>query len=143
MKTNEQIKLSKNEKIWVLLCKGWIMKKYPINKSQTFLEYIEPYFSEVYGWTAEDFKHDFQRCVFNVLFDIFMKIRENYQNDSDLKDIISSGCYSYLGNDSEEPIQRVIQKIKGEIACNAVRYTDGSLRYDLDEYLELFINTDN
>lgn len=138
----ETIQLNKSEKIWILLCKGWIMKEYPINKAQTFLDYIKPYFSDVYGWSADDCEDDFQRCIFNVLFEILMKIRYSDRNNADLKDIISSACFPLLGNDSENPICRIIQAVKSEIACNTVQNRDGSKRYDLSDCMNLFIVKD-
>jgi hypothetical protein len=134
------IELSSNEKIWILLCKGWIMKKYPISKKhKTFVDYIKPYFAEVYGWTAEDFEEDFKRCIFNVLFDIFMKVREDFQHDSDIKEIISIGCFKSLSYDDEDSMLRVIRKIRGEIAVSRVTNEDGTKRYDVKTEMDLFI----
>jgi YesN/AraC family two-component response regulator len=136
------IELTKNEKIWILLCKGWIMKKYPIKDKEykSFMDYIQPYFDEVYGWSAKEFEQDFQRCIFNALFDIFMKIREGCQNNSDIKEIILTGCFKCLWNDDKNALLRIIRKIRSEIAIASVMDNDGTARFDLSTEMGLFIN---
>jgi len=145
----EIINLSKNEAIWILLCKGWVLKKYPvvnengvtIDKSISFIDYIKPYFAEVYGWTADDFEEDFLRCVFNVLFDIFMKIRMDENNNSDLKDIISRTAIKMYFDSEENPTVRCILAIKSKIAITLVINENKTKRFDLDKAMDLFITT--
>ena len=145
----EIINLSKNEAIWILLCKGWILKKYPvvnenglaINKSISFLNYIKPYFAEVYSWTADDFEEDFLRCIFNVLFDIFMKIRMDENNNSDLKDIISRTAIKTYVDNEENPIIRCILAIKSKIAITLVINENKTKRFYLDQAMGLFVTT--
>jgi hypothetical protein len=131
----ETINISKHEAIWILLCKGWVFKKYPIKNDMTFMNYIRPYFEEVYGWSADDYENDFLRCVFTVLFDIFMKIRINENNNSDLKRIISKIVFET--NNNEKVSTRSILAIRSEISMTQV-IMNNIKRFDLDQATDLF-----
>jgi len=140
------IQLSRNEKIWIMLCKGWTLKKYSskkYTKGKNFIDYIRPHFTEVYGWSADQFDRDFKNVVWNVLFELYMKVRSERTNDADLKEIVLAGAGMLSWDDEKDAVIRIISKVRSEITVCAVNNQDGSKRFDLEEVMPLFVQTNN
>jgi len=127
------IKLSTSEKQWIKLCKGHYDEKYKIEDINN-LERLKPMYKELYQYDPNENPRDFQGCMFNVLFNIYMKIADDRSGDNMmLKEIISASFeQSRFDKEASTPIERVIRKLVSQIRFNTVINMDGENRYDLD-----------
>ncbi len=126
------IELSKNEKRWIRLCKGHYDAKYGIDRSNN-LELLKPMYKELYMYDPEESPNCFQECMFNVLFNIYMKIADDQSGDNMmLKEIISASFKpSMFDKEPSTPIERVIRKIVSDIRFSSVLNKEGEPRYSL------------
>jgi hypothetical protein len=130
------IQLDQNEKQWILLCKGQLQEKYPFKGK--WHEALKPLFIEIYGWNPDEDNnyHDYLRCIFNKLLDIYMKIKDRWVDENgQLKEVFFASFYKGVSNDAEIPIERAIYHLCGLIQCTMVVNPDGSKRFDLIDAL--------
>ena len=61
--------------------------------------------------------------IFNRLFDVFMKIRENSgsMNNRDIEMIFFSSFEKNFVREQEEPVERAIAELYGQIQCTTVK----------------------
>jgi hypothetical protein len=125
------IKLTKYQKIWILICKGHLLQKYPPKGLWT--ETFKKYFFEVYGWDPEEYYNDYLICMFNVLLEIHHLIEDNQSGDSlyQIKEIFSAAFNKSLHRDQNLPIERSIAALAGLIQNTRVINNNGSKRFDL------------
>lgn len=115
-----KINLSKEEVKWIKLCKGHYDEKYSFPDKTSRIEKLKPLYEEIYGWSPYDHYYDFLSCMFDILFNIYMKIRNDGSGtDRELKEIIGAS-FSHFPYDYELPIERVIAKLCSVIAFNIV-----------------------
>ena len=72
-----------------------------------------------------------------------MKVRAERANDVDLKEIVLAGAGMLSWDDEKDAVIRIISKVRSEIAVCAVKNQDGSKRFDLEEVMPLFVQTNN
>lgn len=106
--------------------------KVKYGEHDTWIETLKPMFTEVYGWTAEDFYDDFLDCIFNKLFDIYFKIKLDQSGSNiQLKEIIKAGIRDKYDRDSKlTPMERIIGELCSQIRMNLV-IDNGIIRYYL------------
>jgi len=129
------IQLDKYEQQLILLCKGHLKNKYPYTGE--WHNTLKPLFIEIYGWNPDEDKnyHDYLRCIFNKLLDIFLKVDlEHWSSENGkLKEIFGSIFYKGISNDSELPIERGIQSLCSFIQNCKVIDKDHNKLYELDK----------
>lgn len=126
------ITLDRNEKKWILLCKGQLREKYPFKGY--WHETLKPLFTEIYGWNPDEDNnyHDYLNCIFSKLLDTYLKIKDDWSDENaQIKEIFGAAFYKGISCDEELPIERALHKICGLIQCNAIINPDGSKRYEL------------
>lgn len=122
------IALTEQDVRWIKLIKGHYKDKYPY-KGNEWTDFLKPMFNEVYGWTAEEFYQDFLRCMFNRLFEIFLKIKDDKSGyNRQLTDIFSAAFYKSISREQELPIERAISQLCAEIQYTTV-IEDGVHRF--------------
>lgn len=128
--SSNPIYLSKEEKRWIKLIKGHYHKIYRTN-AKNWIETLQVIFEEIYGWSPKEHYADFLDCIFQKLFEIYMKIRDDKSgHNMQLKEIIRASFQQSFRRDYKEPIERVIAELCGQIQCNTV-IEGGFARYDL------------
>lgn len=133
-----QIKLTKYDKMWIKLMKNHYVgdPKYHVNAS-SWIETLKPMFREIYAYEPDDHMSSFRRCMAMRLFKLWYKIDPRmHQDNMDWKcdilyDVASKGFYRTISRDYEEPIDRFIAELCGQIQCVTV-LEDGVKRFDLD-----------
>lgn len=126
----KEIKLSKYEKTWILLCKGQLQDKYPFKGEWT--ETLKAPFEDIYGYSPEEHYDDYLRCMFNKLLDIHMKIKDDKSGtDRELKEVFYASFGKWLHISQDKPIERAIAALCGLIQCTTYM-EDGVKRYDLE-----------
>jgi hypothetical protein len=89
-------------------------------------------FNEIYDWTADENYDDFLDCMFQNLFNIYMKIQYDMSGHNvHLKEIIGAAFHKSVSRNYERPIERCIAELCGRIQCNLV-IKDGIPRYHLE-----------
>jgi len=126
----KMIELSEVEKTIILYCKGHLRDEYPSRSEWT--ESFKPLFKKIYGWDADEFYNDYLYCLFQKLFNIYMKIRDwkgtpNY----DIIEIFGASFSQTFIRTQELPIERAIAQLCGQISCVTV-VENGVERFDLN-----------
>ena len=126
------IELSKYDVKWIKLMKFHYEDKYPMKGG--WIETMKPMFNEIYAWDADEHYNDYLDCIFQKLFDLYLKIQlDQSGNNVHLKSIITASFnQSILTGDYKKPIERVICKLCSEITCNTV-IEKGVFRYNINE----------
>jgi len=125
------IHIDDSEKRWIKFCKGHYHDQYNTN-AKNWIESMKPLFQEVYGWSPDEFYHDFLGCMFNKLLDIYLKIQLDQSGSNvHLKEIIGAGFEKTYRREYDLPIERVIAELCGQIQCNSVIVNEFE-RYNLD-----------
>jgi len=125
------IHLEPTEKRWIKLCKLHYEDKYPMTGS--WVNTLKPMFIEIYGWNPDEDNNyrDYLNCIFNKLFDIYLKIADDRSgNNNHLRSIFSAAFYKSISRMDELPIERSISELCGLIQCNTVRENEEQ-RYEL------------
>jgi hypothetical protein len=130
--TVNQIQLSDNDKKWIKLCKLHYADKYPSTGEWT--NTLKPLFIEIYGYNPDedDNYHDYLNCIFNKLFDVYNKIKEEGHSERELKELFEAAFYERFHINQELPIERTIARLCGLIQINTFRDKEGNERYNLD-----------
>lgn len=126
------IQLLPTEKQWIKLCKGHLKDKYPY--TGTWIDTLKPLFTEIYGWNPDEDKnyHDYLNCIFNRLFDIYLKIaKDDSGNNNQLRSIFSAAFYKSVSRMEALPIERAIVELCALIQFNQVILDNGEHRYEL------------
>ncbi len=115
------IGLTTNEKRWIKLCKGHYDAKYGITNGN-YLELLKPLYKELYMYDPEEHPKDFLMCMYNVLFDIYMKITDDRSREHImLKEIISASFEEpFYSKEISTPLERVVRKIVSQIRYTTV-----------------------
>lgn len=125
------IPLTYQEVRWIKLIKGHYKKEYP-NKGDEWTDLLKPMFNEVYGWTAEEFYHDFLACMFTKLMDIHLKIKDDQSGcNHQLFAIFNASFHKSLYREQEKPIERAISELCALIQ-NTIVIENGVYRFYLD-----------
>ena len=126
------IQLDKNEKQWILICKGQLKEKYPY--TGYWHNTLKPLWTEIYGWNPDEDNNyqDYLRGVFNVLLSIHLKIKdESASENAQLEELFSEVFEKRMSNDAELPIERGIHRLCGFIQGTRVIDKNGSTRFEL------------
>jgi len=124
--------LDKYEKQWILLIKGQLLEKYP--HTGKWVENLKPLFTEIYGWNPDEDNNynDYLRGMFNKLFDILLKIKEDWSGtNQQLKKVFYASFNKNMHRDDELPIERAISELCGLIQCTSVLDEKRNKRFDL------------
>lgn len=127
-----KIELNPNEVMWIRLLKGYSFDLYPFKES--WIETIKPLFTNVYGWNPDEDNnyHDYLDCLFNRLYDIYIKIEHPERINYSIKELFKISHYKSISIDNELPIERGIIKLIGLIQGVEILNIDGSKRFNID-----------
>ena len=125
-----EIELNANDVMWIKLFKGYSFDVYPFKES--WIETIKPLFTKLYGWNPNTDNYYFLNCMFNRLFDIYIKIEHPEIMNSSIKILFKCSHYKSISIDNELPIERAIIKLCGLIQGVEILNIDGSKRFNLD-----------
>lgn len=121
--------LSESEVKLIKLCKLHYRNDERFTNTRGWIETLKPMHNEIYGWDADEHYRDFLQCIFQKLFDIYLKIAYDQSgSNSQLKSIIGAGFEKTYIRDQELPIERVISELCGLIQNNQV------VRYGVNHY---------
>lgn len=130
---NKPIPLTYQEVRWIKLIKGHYKKEYPYIGDE-WTDLLKPMFNEVYGWTAEEFYHDFLACVFTKLMDIHLKIKDDQSGcNHQLYSIFSAAFHKSISREQELPIERAISEVCAHIQNTRV-IENGVHRFYLNDH---------
>ena len=108
------IDLTDNEKLWIKLLKFHYRDKYDYTGG--WLQIMKTPFEEIYGWSANVYYNDYLSCMFEKLFDIYLKIQYDCSgNNVHLKDIVKASFHKSITRDQESTIERVIVELCSKI----------------------------
>lgn len=131
------IELTKVEKTIIKFCKGFTVTFPGIDSSKpsplmnnkmgmqgaTWAEKFKPLFVQIYGWgpPEDDDYQDYLNCLFQKLFEIYLKI----QNDKSgtnlfLRNIFDAAFRKSISREEDLPIERAISALCGLIQMNEV-----------------------
>ena len=123
------IELSEAEKILIKFTKMHYKEIYPTRYG--WVEGLKPIHSEIYGWDADEHYRDFLRCMFQKLFDTYMKIRQDGSgHDWDIKKIFNAAFEQSPVRMDDLPIERAICELCGLLQSSVV-VENGVQRFDL------------
>lgn len=119
LKITKPIELTKYEVQWIKLIKCHYDDKWPMTGD--WVDNLKPLFREIYGYDPDDHPNDYKDCIFTKLFDIYLKIQDDQSgNNMELKEIIRASFAKSFRRPYNEPIDRVISELCGQIQCNTV-----------------------
>lgn len=126
------IELSEADKKLILACKGHNKKVFRNKKD--WVESLKVLFIEIYGWNPDydNNYNDYLRCIFNKLLEIYLKIKENFDNNRELQDLFINVFSKQFDNEAELPIERGINKLCSLISFTTVINNDGTKRFNLE-----------
>ena len=133
------IKLTKTDKMWIKLMKNHYVdnEKYHVNAS-SWIDTLKPMFEEIYGYDPDKHIKDFRYCMSRRLFKLWYKIDPRmHQDNIDFKCDILMQVHAVsfrrsIVRDYEEPVDRFIAELCGQIQCIQVIRRDGQRIIDLD-----------
>jgi len=110
--------------------KGIYYKEKPID-TRNWLESLKPMYEEIYQVSANEYYHDFLKCMLDVLFDLYMKIQlDGSGSHHQLKNILYVSFNKSIARNYELPLERVIAELCGLIQSNIVIYNNNK-RYNI------------
>ena len=131
LKITKPIKLDKFEVQIIKFCKGHYKDKYRTSASNWAKSFI-PLFNEVYGYDANENYNTYLKVLYNQLLNTWCKIQQDKSGSNvELKEIIEAAFYRSFRRDYENPIERVIAELCGQIQNNQV-IENRIHRYHLD-----------
>lgn len=127
-----KIELNPNEVMWIKLFKGHSFDLYPFKES--WIQTIKPLFIKLYGWNPDEDNnyYDYLNCIFDRLFDLYIKIEHTEIINSSIKILFKCSHYKSISIDNELPIERAIIKLCGLIQGVDILNIDGSKRFNID-----------
>lgn len=133
------IELTEYDKMWIKLLKNHYVndERYHVNAS-SWIETLKPMFREIYGYEPDEHMSSFRRCISMKLFKLWHKIDPRmHQDNMDFKcDILygisAKAFHRTISRDYEDPTDRFIAELCGEIQCVRVINDDKTERFNLD-----------
>ena len=120
--------LNKNEKRWILMCKGQLQAEFAFTGN--WVNALKPLFEEIYGWSPDEDNNyqDYLRGMFNKLLDITLKIKDNWSDENgQLKEVFEATFYK----NNDLPIERAICSLVSIIQRTSVIDSNGNKRFEL------------
>jgi len=114
----KKIELTKYDKKIIRLCKGM----HPYKKGGTIIDLMKRYYKSHYAIDPDEYT-GWKGVMFDKLFSVFMKIRENNgsMNHMDISHVFFASFEKGLSRDQEEPVERAIAELYGQIQGTKVR----------------------
>jgi hypothetical protein len=124
------IQLTNAESKAIKLIKGHYQGVYPYRGSWHVT--FKPLFYELYGWSPNQFKGDYIYCLFNLLFDTYMKIADDRSGtNNEIRRILQASFHKSISRPQRRPIERALSQLCGLIQNNAVLDDNKNKRYEI------------
>jgi len=127
-----EIILTETEKRWIKFCKGHYQDIYPFKGR--WVRSFKPLFIKTYGWYPNKNipRMDYLYCLFNKLFEIYMKIACDESGcNRQILNIFNAAFHKSIARNEKLPVERAISELCGLIQCNQI-IKNGVNRYFLD-----------
>ena len=85
-----------------------------------FIALFKP-FEEIYGWSPNIDKRGYKECMFNVLFKLLNKVKENDDNERQINEVFKAAFYRGFARNQAQPIDRAINELVGQIQGTIVK----------------------